>query len=186
MTLISRIDSVLLFLSLPDNRYSHNSIEKIMVSSVRSWGIEVSDLSYEYNGMYLILKKLYEDGYVAPLLPPNLLDPLSQLDFVQNSFQITFNGLVFLEQGAYSGQIYRSNLEERRVRISQTLTWILAVGITSTFVKDLFDVSRDYYNPILKPLVYIVVPFSYVLFLVWLLYTILAGRQPKQNKNREA
>lgn len=53
---------------------------------------------------------------------------------------------MWFEKGGYRGEVDRNNLAERRVLISQILTFALAVGVTTPFLWYLVDLIRIYQN----------------------------------------
>lgn len=138
------------------------------------WGIE----------LIKILNKLISDGYIE-FIPEERTKTIgfTQVILSKEKYRITFDGDFFCSSGGYAGQHRQNNLAERRVRISQILTWILAVGVVTPSLWNLFDILRNYYNPLLIPFRNYVLPFLLLIAgILLLLY--LIKHLPKQNKNK--
>ena len=61
------------------------------------------------------------------------------------SSKITAEGLDFIEEGGYRHRNLGKILAEQRVRISQTLQYILAVGVSTPFVWYLKELLKPYF-----------------------------------------
>lgn len=127
MTLLEKIDCTLLFLSHPQRRYNYNKLSEIAVSVVQVWEKDRAKYGELNNEVVVILKKLIEDGYITPFSKNLNIEP-NDAQFINDEFMINFNGLFWLEQGAYCGEMARGQQAERRVREIHNLTIALTVG----------------------------------------------------------
>jgi len=96
-------------------------------------------------------------------------------DIIGEGIYYTFKtkGLLFTKKGGYRRQILENNRAERRVRITQTLTWILAVGVIPPFCWYSLDVAKLYFPCYLDILRHFVLPYGIGVFLLWLIYLLL-------------
>lgn len=138
--LIQKIDLILYYFSLRSNREMY----KKYVEIVTDIEMAVYACNYEKETISLsdfskIVSKLYKEQHITLMFKD-----VEDVIFFNNKFQITFDGLLWLERGGYRGEIERNTQAERRIREYQNLTKILAVGVSTPFLWYFQDLIKTY------------------------------------------
>lgn len=137
--LIQKIDIVLFYLSLKSNLGRYLSYVDISTDIHVACRLNNNRNEIKLNEFSKIVGKLFKENHVN-ILHANMPEVI----FFNNKFQITFDGLLWVEKGGYGGEISRNTQEERRIQEYHNLTIILAVGVSTPFLWNLLDVIRLY------------------------------------------
>lgn len=131
---LKELDTVLKILSnIPD--YS------VLNEYIKTEAVKI-DKSLVYSNVQLVLDKLVRDEYVE------LNEPVGPYDGNNKSkrrYQITFEGLVFIEQGGYNKQLEITNKDLTR---SKYFNWAIAIGGGTATVYYGLEILHHYFEPI--------------------------------------
>lgn len=167
MELFYKMDAILEYLAIPENRNHFNKFIDVEVFVYKKY--PPNELRDQAGELGVMATELLENKYITALLPTLV----EEYGIEANLFMITFKGLLLLEKGGYVGRHLENSRAERRVRISQILTWILTVGVMPPFWWYSLDVAKNHYPNYLNYLRDYFLPYGTALFLLWLLYITL-------------
>jgi hypothetical protein len=141
MSLLDYLDYVLKWLNLEHNHARTFAQHEIVFGLESEFGFKKDSINHAIIGN--LLKKLIDDKYVE------LCDVFKTYhggeSGMTKEYQITFKGRVWLEQNGYRGEYDQNNQAEQRVRVSQNLQYILAVGVITPFLWSLMELIKNYF-----------------------------------------
>ena len=171
MNYLTQIDNML---SLFEHNKKGNNLTSLDV--IKKWNALYAPIDTEL--LNEIMFTLQKDDYIR----------LEEYDAIVNGriiknvqhYYLTFKGGIFKQSGSYTGEFSEKNGVARRDRLTFFLAWILAVGVYPAFWWYLIDIVKNYYADYIDIVCLYFFPYGTVLFLLWLLYSILKSIRIKQ------
>jgi hypothetical protein len=131
---IEKIDFVLDFLALPENKGAYRSIDEISVGEIKWFNRPSFYDSITREDLVLIIMKLLREKHVVEFMKI-ATDVPDEIRFSTNLFRITFDGLLWRERGGYRGDFDRQNAaavrqatEDQHNKYLLVITYVIGVG----------------------------------------------------------